>query len=74
MILILIACSGEYRSLYEGVFYRHPEVEPVEEREEEEFSALLLSCMDRFTDYLGDRGSLCFCVDDLIFIDEVNLR
>lgn len=65
---------GEYRNHYSGVFSRYPNVTPVEETKSLGFSKILLDCMDILLGYVGSKGFLCFCVDDLIFIDQINLR
>ena len=65
---------GEYRMQYSGVFSRHPNVIAVEEVATQGFSKVFLNCMDVLLGYVGSRGFICFCVDDLIFIDQVNFR
>jgi hypothetical protein len=60
--------------LYEGVFQRHPDVIPIEEEDTMGFDEALLHCIDELLKIVGSDGLICFCVDDLIFIDMVDLR
>ena len=66
--------SGEYKSLYDGVFSRHPDVLAIEETEDKGFPKALLYSMERLSEDVGAEGFICFCVDDLIFIDRVDFR
>jgi hypothetical protein len=65
---------GKVRSLYDGVFLRHPDVISIEEEDTLGFEAALLHCFDEFLRIVGSDGFICFCVDDLVFIDLVDLR
>jgi hypothetical protein len=56
------------------VFARHPYVLPVRETDDEGFAAALLHCMELLLNLVGNNGAICFCVDDLIFIDNIDLR
>jgi hypothetical protein len=38
------------------------------------FYKALLHCIDELLEIIGSDGLICFCVDDLIFIDMVDLR
>lgn len=73
-LLQLLRGAGNFWSNYAGVFARHPYVVPVRETDDEGFAAALLRCMELLLDAVGNNGAICFCVDDLIFIDKINLR
>ena len=66
--------KGKLSSLYDGVFQRHPDVVSIEEVDALGFEASLLLCVDKLLLVIGSDGFICFCVDDLIFIDRVDLR
>ena len=59
---------------YSGLFSRHPNVIAVEEVSTQGFSKVFLDCMDILLEHVGSGGFICFCVDDLIFIEKVNFR
>ena len=73
-MLQLFRFTGIFESKYNGVFTRHPYVVPVRESSEEDFPTALLHCMDLVLNVVGNSGAICFCVDDLIFIDNIDLR
>ena len=60
--------------MYDGVFQRHPDVIPIEEVDTLGFEAVVLHCIEEILTVVGSDGFICFCVDDLIFIDKVDLR
>lgn len=60
--------------MYDGVFQRHPDVIPIEEVDSLGFEAVLLHCIEELLTVVGSDGFICFCVDDLIFIDKVDMR
>ena len=73
-MLKLFLITGSFESNYNGVFARHPYAVPVKETEEGGFPAALSHCLDLILDVVGNSGTICFCVDDLIFIDNIDLR
>lgn len=73
-LLQLLRAAGNFRSNYEGVFARHPYVVRVREIDDEGFATALLHCMELLLNVVGNNGAICFCVDDLIFIEKINLR
>ena len=73
-LLQILRATGNFESNYRGVFARHPYVVPVREIDDDGFASALLHCMELLLDVVGNNGAICFCVDDLIFIDDINLR
>ena len=65
---------GQYGCLYDGVFSRHPDVLPVEEKDDIGFAETLLRCVESIFKDVEESAFICLCVDDLIFIDKVDLR
>lgn len=47
---------------------------PIEELDTLGFEAALSHCVDELLMMVSSDGFICFCVDDLIFIDSVDLR
>ena len=56
------------------MFARHPYVLPVEENSDEGFGDAFLKSINLTNEAVGPGGSICFCVDDLIFFNDINLR
>ena len=70
----LVLLLGKFDHLYKGVFARHPHVIPVEENTDEGFGEAFLKSINLIYEAVSPGGSICFCVDDLIFFDDINLR
>ena len=72
--LIWSLLTGTFDHLYKGVFARHPHVLPVEENSDVGFGEAFLKSINIIYGAVSPGGSICFCVDDLIFFDDINLR
>ena len=56
------------------MFSRHPDVLPVEEKDDIGFAETLLICVESIFKDVEESAFICLCVDDLIFIDKVDFR
>ena len=71
---ILPLLLGKFDHLYRGVFARHQNVISIKENLDHGFAEAFLKSINLIYEAVGPGGSICFCVDDLIFIDDINIR